>query len=855
MISGLSKNVQQLSEQISKIKVPPAATQNAAPKTGLLLSGLLGLGSGAAISKYITEKKGELKSQGFSDEEINNAENVSKSISDLTERVPALNNGINEAKALASNTRAGATVNPAVKEHTENVFGLDLLTVQNYAGKINLKRNEKAVKFIQGVSESLYSKSRSQAISDVKTYREKYSKELKSTSTWALTAEYKPIQTGGLGDVPVELQNNFTNLDLDVPTFIPMYLKKNKSAFKMEMQDGKQVYTYTYNTTTFNLNKVAQMPITVYKNGAPRVEQVEFFTCDVPVPVEPNAPKKTKKLVFIKNNSFLSDHIYDANVLAEEPEKFAFFNKAVYQLANTKINAALGNETKCSADLQIFDKTEWNNLKPPVSMILNDWHAGTMAPLLRYKSSMEYAYGEIDDNAYSALRDMPLVMIGHNVGIQGNVNSGGNNARNKEVNENIINTLFDSYAVAITKLAQTKLPIDDLSNAILVKPNNANERQVNNLFTGVALSDFFTPVSKQYAKEICDTPLGNSNTPGSGIVWNLLKAKASKDGTVVGIVNGLDTKTSDTKNHKESVSKNLSFELKTYDKNTQIDDVMLAKAENKRNLYSAFIKKMATDGTMKVNNNSLSLLGDTGKFTVSEEDFMQAPLLSFAHRLTDQKGLKTFKGAMALLFENWEKDFGSLAKPVVVVGGQLVDSAQAQYLKELQEIQGGKDRILVMTGYMPNFAMMPCSDFFVSPSNYEPCGLTQGQSFAVGTIPITTRTGGFIDTVKNGVNGFLTKTEIAPATTQEQLDKELYETMVEALKVYHNDKDKYKQMVAADLQENLSWVRPNDQGPIFEYLNLLGLSREGIKQEQQGIVDQIAKEKAEAEKKAKAEQK
>ena len=50
--------------------------------------------------------------------------------------------------------------------------------------------------------------------------------------------------------------------------------------------------------------------------------------------------------------------------------------------------------------------------------------------------------------------------------------------------------------------------------------------------------------------------------------------------------------------------------------------------------------------------------------------------------------------------------------------------------------------------------LMAGSDFFLVPSLYEPCGLTQMESQRMGTIPIVRRVGGLADTVEDGVTGF-----------------------------------------------------------------------------------------------------
>ena len=47
------------------------------------------------------------------------------------------------------------------------------------------------------------------------------------------------------------------------------------------------------------------------------------------------------------------------------------------------------------------------------------------------------------------------------------------------------------------------------------------------------------------------------------------------------------------------------------------------------------------------------------------------------------------------------------------------------------------------------------ADLFLMPSRYEPCGLSQMYSQRYGTPPIARATGGLIDTIVDGVTGFL----------------------------------------------------------------------------------------------------
>ena len=63
--------------------------------------------------------------------------------------------------------------------------------------------------------------------------------------------------------------------------------------------------------------------------------------------------KDGKKIIFVRNESFKGS-IYESTALADEPEKFAVFNKAVYTLAKAKVAEALGEPLSSSAPIMLI---------------------------------------------------------------------------------------------------------------------------------------------------------------------------------------------------------------------------------------------------------------------------------------------------------------------------------------------------------------------------------------------------------------------------------------------------------------------------------------------------------------------
>jgi starch synthase len=51
--------------------------------------------------------------------------------------------------------------------------------------------------------------------------------------------------------------------------------------------------------------------------------------------------------------------------------------------------------------------------------------------------------------------------------------------------------------------------------------------------------------------------------------------------------------------------------------------------------------------------------------------------------------------------------------------------------------------------------MFAGADFLLMPSRFEPCGLSQMYAQRFGCLPVAHATGGLVDTVEDGVTGFL----------------------------------------------------------------------------------------------------
>ena len=131
----------------------------------------------------------------------------------------------------------------------------------------------------------------------------------------------------------------------------------------------------------------------------------------------------------------------------------------------------------------------------------------------------------------------------------------------------------------------------------------------------------------------------------------------------------------------------------------------------------------------------------------SLRDAPGTPLFTLIGRLTPQKGVDILLPALEKLFLS-DNDF-----QVLILG-----SGSKEYELDLARLAQEKKysgRVCLLIGYDPILAnkIYAAGDFFLIPSRYEPCGLTDYIAQLAGNLPVVHHVGGLVK-VKDGVTGF-----------------------------------------------------------------------------------------------------
>jgi starch synthase len=258
--------------------------------------------------------------------------------------------------------------------------------------------------------------------------------------------------------------------------------------------------------------------------------------------------------------------------------------------------------------------------------------------------------------------------------------------------------------------------------------------QVNFLKGGILFSDFINTVSPTYAKEILTFEAGRG-------LHGVLREKKS---VLCGIINGID--------YDEWNPGTDKYIFQNYNIDS-IEDKTKNKVKLQRKL------------NLKVNE--------------------KIPLFAFVGRLIEQKGVSLLTEILP--------NFEYLNCEIVILG-----TGDEYFQKELFKIaEKHFDKISVNFVFSEEFSreIYAGADFFLMPSLYEPCGISQLISMRYGTIPIVREVGGLKDTVDNET-GFIFKNFSKT---------EFFDKILKALELYSINKNTFKNMQLTCMRRNFSW--------------------------------------------------
>ena len=251
---------------------------------------------------------------------------------------------------------------------------------------------------------------------------------------------------------------------------------------------------------------------------------------------------------------------------------------------------------------------------------------------------------------------------------------------------------------------------------------------------GIATADAVTTVSPTYAREIQTAELGHG-------MDGLLRHRRER---LSGILNGIDTRVWDPASDARIARR--------YDA-----DTLERKAANK----AALQRRLGLEPRAGV------------------------ALVGAVSRLTHQKGVDLLAATVDALV--------ALPAQLAVLGKG--ESGLEQALAGAAARYRGKVALEVAFDEDLAHAIEAGADLFVMPSRFEPCGLNQMYSQRYGTPPLVRATGGLVDTVEDGVTGFVFERAESDA---------LLEALRRALAAYA-EPARWRSLQRAGMERDFSW--------------------------------------------------
>ena len=262
-------------------------------------------------------------------------------------------------------------------------------------------------------------------------------------------------------------------------------------------------------------------------------------------------------------------------------------------------------------------------------------------------------------------------------------------------------------------------------------------------------------VSENYARELQET---DADYLTGWLGHRLLDGGVE----IIGITNGIDTATFDPKDHQR-MGIAAGFRV----------DGTAGELEGKLTCKKTLLDELSRPAEDQ----------DEDRIGVLDLD-AERPLFSFIGRLSEQKGVDILIEALELFLDD------QVEASVVCLGNGL--EAYERALSAVAQDPDYQGRLCFLRAYNPNLAnqIYAAGDFFVIPSRYEPCGLTDYIAQLFGNLPIVHHIGGLVKVV-DGVTGF---------AYHENSPEHLCEALHRARTVF-DDKPRIRKMQTAALKK------------------------------------------------------
>jgi len=178
------------------------------------------------------------------------------------------------------------------------------------------------------------------------------------------------------------------------------------------------------------------------------------------------------------------------------------------------------------------------------------------------------------------------------------------------------------------------------------------------------------------------------------------------------------------------------------------------------------------------------------------------PLFTFIGRLNEQKGVGVLLAALRGLLRDTGKEKSAFQFLLLGSGGHDEERELAALARRTEH----RGRVCILRSFNAQLAnrIYAAGDFFLIPSRYEPCGLTDFIAQLFGNLPIVHHVGGLVKVV-DGETGF---------SYRQHTPEALSAAMQRAMVLYHDDPERIRVMqrqAVARIYERHTWRKVMQQ--------------------------------------------